>query len=399
MSPLPLLLLLAAAPLQAGMSPVAETQLDEGLRHLYNLDYEKSRAAFRRLIEIDPEDPAGYLFEAGAIWWQSDMERGLFKSTPTLQGLFEQDVEAAIRKADKLQAGKDREKRADGYFVEGMALGTRGQWEMLRGHWVQAYFDGKKAVKNLKKTLRLDGEYHDAYFGLGIFDYQVSRFSGLLKGIGALIGMRGDEERGLDRMRLASLSGRYTKRQAAQFLLSIYLFDKRDWAGALPLAERLRGDFPESPYFQLVETVLRFRLGDWDGSLVQGRKLFDRLASDPKAFDRKLMSLACGLSGDKCLAAEDVERALAWLDRALASAAREKPGPWQTFLHLYRGYALDILGRPQEAGREYQKVLAHPDLLGCRARARECLKAPCDADALKRYFLALSKGEPWPPRP
>ncbi|MDX6770582.1 MAG: hypothetical protein SF051_13690, partial [Elusimicrobiota bacterium] len=78
--------LTAAAPASAGphLSPAAETQLTEGIDRLYALDYDASRAAFRRLIELEPDNPWGYLFEAGGIWWQSSQEYGLFKDTPTL---------------------------------------------------------------------------------------------------------------------------------------------------------------------------------------------------------------------------------------------------------------------------------------------------------------------------
>src|SRR5581483_5483536 len=125
------LLLSAAAPARAALSPNAELALDRGLHDLYSLDYDKARADFRKLIEQEPDNPFGYLFESGAIWWQSSQEYGLFKDTPTLQGLFEQDVEAAIRKADALTDAKDKVQKADGHFVLGMALGTRGQWGLL----------------------------------------------------------------------------------------------------------------------------------------------------------------------------------------------------------------------------------------------------------------------------
>jgi len=64
-----------------------------------------------------------------------------------LQGLFEQDVEAAIRKADPWTNSKDKAVRADGHFAMGMALGTSACGACLRGHHVKAYFEGK-AVKH-----------------------------------------------------------------------------------------------------------------------------------------------------------------------------------------------------------------------------------------------------------
>lgn len=370
------------------LSPAALAQLDEGLLRLYSLDYGRSRAAFRRIIELEPDNPFGYLFEAGAIWWQSSQEYDLFKSTPALQGLFEADIEAALRKADAYMDSKDPPMKADGYFASGMALGTRGQWKLLKGRHLDAYFDGKKAVKNLKRCLKLDDQYLDAYFGLGVFDYQAARLSSAVK-LGLLFGMRGDEKRGLERIGLAMEGSRCAGRQAAEFLIHIYLVDRHDFARALVVVQRLRREFPSSPYFLFLEMLLRHRLGDWDGSVALGRELYKTVESDPAVFQSKWLTLVCGLSGPDCLAKPDMESALAWLDHALEGIAPEKPGGLQALLWTFRGHVLETLGRRDEARGDYLRALSMPDIGDFHARARACLDAPCDREilleALRRY--------------
>lgn len=381
-----------ASPCRAMLSPDGEKLLDEGLNHLYNLDYERSRSSFRRLIEVEPDNPFGYLFESGAIWWQSSQEYSLFKDTPTLQGLFEQDIEAALRKAKLLMDSPSKADRADAYFVSGMALGTRGQWGLLRGHWMDAYFDGKKAIKHLKKCLKIDSEYVDAYLGLGVFDYQAARLPGIIQ-YTPLLGVRGDEERGLERIRLAMEKGRYASRQAAQLLSSIYIADKRDYTQAGPLILRLRADFPQSPYFQFLDAFLRDRAGDRDASLMLARDLFETSKTDPKVFNRKLLSLICGLKAQQCLDQETLEESIVWLDYALEPSRRGKPGPWSSFLRLYRGQALDILGKREQAVQEYQRVLSVPDFSDFHSRARQCLTQPCLLQSVLEHLRALSRGQ------
>lgn len=391
-------LLLAAAPVSAQdgprLTPAASRQLEEGLARLYELDYDGSRAAFRRLIELQPDDPMGYLFEAGGIWWQSSQEYGLFKDTPTLQGLFEQDVEAAVRKARDYIDSADPSLRADGYFASGMALGTRGQWNVMKGRWIAAYWDGKKAVKHLNKCLKLDPQYHDAYLGLGLFDYQTARFSGVARLGAALGGMRGDEARGLERITRAAEKSRISRPQAAQLLASLYILDRHDYASALPLIQGLRASFPRSVYFTFLEALLRHRLGDWDGSLALGRELFEAAAADPAAFRRKELTLVCGLSGADCLNRTDTERVLAWTGHALDSAAKEKPSAFQTWVRLLHAHALDLLGRREEAQSEYSRVTRLPDFDGARERARACLAKPCDRDALLNLLRERSRPAP-----
>ena len=393
-----LAMLLCAAPAHAGpkLSPLAEAKLDEGITALYGLDYAKSRAASRKLIEAEPDNPFGYLFEAGAIWWQSSQEFGLFKDTPTLQGLFEQDIEAALRKAEIYMDSKDKATRADGYFVSGMTHGTRGQWNLMKGKWFDAYRDGKKAVKHLKKCVSLDEGYDDAYLGLGVFDYQAAHLSGIAK-LGALFGMRGDEKRGLERIQRAIDHGTIARRQAEQFLESIYLIDLHDDARALTTMHLLRKDFPDSVYFVFLEALLKHKLGDWDGSLLLARDLHKAVAADPKAFRRKWLTLVCGLSGPDCLSKPDMERTLAWLDHALDATAKEetpkKPDSFRTLLRLLRGQALDALGRREEAAKEYQKVEFAPPIGESRDIARACLAAPCDRDSILKRLREMSKDE------
>ena len=396
MTSLAIVLLLAwprPAAAQASLSPAGEAQLDEGLRRLYALDYARSRAAFRKLIELEPDNPSGYLFEAGGIWWESSQEFGLFQDTPTLQGLFEADVDAALRKADAYIESGDPQKRADGYFVSGMALGTLGQWRLMKGHWLEAYLDGKKAVKHLKKCLKLDKNYIDAELGLGVFDYQTAHLSGAAR-LGMLFGLKGNEKRGLENIRLAMEKSRYSRRQAAQLLAQIYIVDKRDDVSALPVVQSLRRDFPESPYFLFLESMVRSRLGDRDGSLALGRELYSRIAADPAAFHQKWLTLVCGLSGPRCLSPGDAEAALAWLDRALETVSGDAPSGFAALLRLLRGQALDALGRRAEAGAEYRKCLALPDFDFAHERATACLAAHCGRAEQLRRLRALSQEEP-----
>ncbi len=381
---------LAASAGGAHTSPAATAQLDEGITALYGLDYAKSRVAARKLIELEPDNPFGYLFEAGAIWWQASQEFGLFKDTPTLQGQFEQDIEAGIRKADAYIDSKDKQTKKDGLFVAGMTLGVRGQWNLMKRNYWAALGDGKKSMKLLKKLNKMDDEYEDAYLGLGVFDYQAAHLSGVAK-IGVLFGMKGDEKRGLERIQRAIDKAGFARRQAAQMLSSIYIIDLHDDARGLTVVQGLRKDFPNSAYFIFLEALLRHRLGDWDGSLTLGRELYKQVAADPKAFRPKWLTLVCGLSGPDCLGKDDMERAVAWLDHALDSTSKEKPDGFRALLHLLRGQALDALGRRDDAAKEYQKVEFLPPVGESRDVARACLAAPCDRDAILKRLRAMSK--------
>jgi tetratricopeptide (TPR) repeat protein len=280
--------------------------------------------------------------------------------------------------------------RADGNFASGMALGTRGQWNLMKRKWIDAYFDGKKAVKRLKRCVKLDEEYYEAYLGLGVFDYQAARLSGVAK-LGVLLGVRGDEKRGIERIIIAADKSRYASHQAAQLLSMIYMVDLRDDARALSVVRRLRGDFPRSAYFTFLELVLRDRLGDHTGSIALARALHASIASDPKAFRPKWLTLVCGLSGEDCLGDRDMNLALAWLDRALTEAGSGKQDALTARLTALRGHALDILGRRDEALDAYRSLDKLPATPDVRDGARACLDSPCTRDVMMARLRAMSK--------
>lgn len=391
---LALLLAAAARPAAAAarLSPVAEAQLDEGLRRLYALDYARSRAAFHRLAELEPDNPAGYLFEAGGIWWQFTQENGLYRDSPALQRLFERDVAETVRAAAPGLRSDDPRARAQAHFMSGMALGALGQWRLIQHRWLDAYFAGKKAVRHLRACQKNDPDYSDALLGLGLFDYQTARLSGVAK-LGFLLGLRGDENRGIERIRLAMERSRYSGRQAAQLLAQIHIADRRDAAGALPIVLRLRAAFPDSPYFLFLEIVLRHRLDDDAASLARAEELYARIQADPAAFRHKWLSLACGLSAENCLSPADARSAVSWLDRALAGGVAA--GESATLLHVSRGLLLDVLERRDEAVADYQRALALPDFDVAHALAAACSSAPCGrAELLARLRAMARAGEP-----
>ena len=211
--------------------------------------------------------------------------------------------------------------------------------------------------------------------------------------IPALIMIRGDAARGIDRIRQAMERGRISQHQASSFLLSIYLQagdDKR----ALPLLRMLRESFPTSPYFVFREAVILHRLGDREASLKEMSTLLERAKAEKELVGRKQLSLFCGVAGGDCFDAKSMESALAWLDLALADAG--KP-PWASLLHAYRGASWDILGRRALASADYHKALNLPAFGPAHEHALRCLETPCDRKAVIAMLKAAARmGEPGP---
>ncbi len=367
---------------KAQIDAISQQYLKEATASLYSLDYAESRKSLRKIIAEDPENPFGYLFEAGAIWWQFSNENNLFLKQKNLQVIFTNDVAQTIAKSRPMLASPDPETRAEGDFAAGMAYGLRGQWRLLMGHWLDAYFDGRKGLKFLHACLAADPEYYDADLGLGVYDYEAARFGRKIR-MGFLFRIFGDERNGIRLITLAKEKGRYSKHQAAVFLLTLYIQDKNDYQDALPLAKELRRDFPESPYFEFVEAMLDYNIGLKDESFIAGRYLYRMFKNDPEGFEPKLLSLACSFSGTPCLNKRQMARFRDWLNGSLERYGGDDSAEgWRVALRLMRGYSESVLGARVQAETDFQGVLAAPDSFDLRARARQCLTAGCGRRSL-----------------
>ncbi|MEE8425392.1 MAG: hypothetical protein V3S11_06165 [Elusimicrobiota bacterium] len=366
--------------------------LKESLDALYKFDYARTRELGLEFIRRHPQNPFWNLFLAGALWWEAATETWYGPPPTTLMTEFDKQVDFTIEKSKKLIRSEDKRRRTDGYFAAGMVLGLKGQMKLARGKYFGAYRNGKKGMKYLKKCVKIDPEYYDAYMGLGIFDYQVAVLPGALR-LGAKLLFRGtgDANRGIRRLRLAIDKGRFASSHAAAFLLTIYIQHERDYDRALSLTRHLLRDFPDSPYLLFVETALLNRTGDWPASYRSARALFERINHDPRIFSRNQLGTICGLAAAGCFDRSNLEGAARWITKALDASeteGEEVGQDWLAMLHLYRGLTLDILGKRSEAQADYGEAANLPDFGGTRVWGSFCWHRPCNTiDA-----LALLKG-------
>ncbi|PCI37631.1 MAG: hypothetical protein COB53_05995 [Elusimicrobia bacterium] len=352
------------------------TTARESNAFLYNLDYDQAVDSIAGYIKRHPEDPLGYLFELGTIWWWSSAEPGLFERRPALKTRIEEDIKKSL-KFSKIQIkSKNPELTAHAYFASGLTLGIRAQFNLANGRWLRAYFDGRKGKKHQNYLLTLDPEYYDAYLGIGVFEYLAGRLPGMLK-VGIYIFVRGNVQEGLRHLHMAMDKGRYpfVVTQAASNLLSFYFLNEDKKDEALEVLKKILADYPDSPYFRFVEILLLDQMGDWESSHDKALSLFKRAEKDPEILLGKRMSTLCSLAPKKCLQPGTLSLVIEWLTRALAKDAAV--AGWKTLCHLYRGVAFDVIGNRRDAVKDYFEVLNLPNKADSHAIARECLEKTC----------------------
>jgi tetratricopeptide (TPR) repeat protein len=387
-----LALLLAAAPagaqgdlVQAADHPL----LQQGLVHLYDLDYEQTLAKARQFRGAHPANPLGHLFLAGALWWQYTTESEQLRPDTDFLDRFDDFVDSTVKVAKPLMKSKNRSAKADGYFAAGMALGLRGQMKLANGKFIGAYRDGKKGIKYLKKCVKIDPNYHDALMGLGIFDYQVAVLPGVLKfGAKLLFRGTGDAARGLRRIRNAIVKGRFASNQAAGFLLTIYMVNEHDYRRAFEIVADLHRNFPTSPYYGFIHAAMLSKNGKPAEARAAMRALFERLLSQPETFSRKQLGTICGQFGPSCFERNYLLAADRWITNALSEldGGDER---YRTALTLYRAVARDLLGQRAAAVRDFMAVKNMVEVADSKAWAKRCSTRPCG----KKDAMRLLRGE------
>lgn len=109
-----------------------------------------------------------------------------------------------------------------GYFLLGSAYGYRATWHGQKGSWLKSLLDGLKAKGKFAKALELDSTLYDAYTGIGNYHYWSSVRLGKY-----LPFLPDNREKGLEELRLAVDSSRFSARPAEATLAWALIHEKK----------------------------------------------------------------------------------------------------------------------------------------------------------------------------
>lgn len=353
-----------------------EPRLDAGVDRLFDLEFAAARAVFDDHIRSRPEEEAGLLLHAAAIWWEAATEPLHGAVAPGLEDRFRRDLKAALKLSKKRFRHDDPGVRADARLAAGLAWTLRGQWEMDRGRRRTALSSWRKGAKHLRRCLDLDPRRSDAYLGIGLLRYHA-----------------GDREEGLRALDVASRRGSWVGPAADILLVKLMILDRGDYEGALHPLEALRRRFPRSLYLRLLETVALQRLGRWAESYRLAARTFERPEYRRGLLGAKQPRILCGFYQHRCLERGTLVGVVEWVSRALDSG--RPAGAWAALLRLYRGLAYGMTGKRDLAVADLEKVGSPRGLEGMRDIVDACLTDPCGRSSVVRFMERIA----FPARP
>ena len=143
---------------------------------------------------------------------------------------------------------------------------------------MNAYFLGRRGNALLRKAIEFDPKLYDAYMGLGIYDYFTDTLPGV-QGVLAALLIHGDKHRGLKELQWAIDKGNHARIEAMMFLIEIYTSEENTPDKALPLAEALRKEFPQSYVMHLTEATVLYQMKKWPEMVKEAQSLLEKSQS------------------------------------------------------------------------------------------------------------------------
>jgi hypothetical protein len=323
-----------------------DTLRAEGYDALYNLDYERARNRFLKMIDVAPEHPAGPQSVASSLWLQHlnnawELQATLYSADSYANGKAQADRNQAdefrkwIRRSKQLSEARLRKDPQDVealYFLgaaEGLEAAFAGSVERKYRAALRA---GSNSVDHHRNVLKLSPEFRDAELTIGLLNYVVGSLPLPVKMIAATMGVRGSKKKGLQTLERVSAEGQWARDVARVLLVDLYKREKR-WADAVKTAGELSQKYPRNYLFKL-------QMAD---ALVSQIESLRKTKAPSNVEEKELTSIFTSLFRDKTVDASTLD-----------------------LIHFRYGEALVSLGQRETAAKEFTAVVnrgaANPEL-------------------------------------
>ncbi|MGA2297750.1 MAG: hypothetical protein ABSG15_09410 [FCB group bacterium] len=352
----------------------ADTLVRLGTDYIYNVQFDKASKCFQKVIEMYPDNPAGYFLDAMIDWWKIT----LYRESEEVDNSFMTKIDKVLKVCDKKLASKPYDITA--LFFQGGALGYRGRFYSVRQQWMNAVRDGKAGFDILVKCWELAPGNHDIMLGTGIYNYFAAVLPEkypALKPISAFM-PTGDKNIGILQLEASGKYARYAATESKVILLQIYYQWEENYNKTLAVADDLYKHYPNNPYFHRYLGRSYVALGMRDKWEECWREILKRCINKQLGYDRVTSREALYYVGTGLMYRGDYENALKYFykcDEASRYIDKE-PSGFMIRTNLYIGQIFDRQGKRKYAIQQYQKVVSWKDYQGSQKEAEGYIKTP-----------------------
>lgn len=354
--------------------PAFRATADRGLAALYDMDFATADREFGAIARRHGKHPVGPFLGALTTWWR--IQRDPLDTSHDAR--FFAAMEETLARAEARLRRDPQD--PDGKFFQGGALAFRGRLRSMRGAWLPAARDCKRALGLVREVVEEDPRNADLYFGLGLYDYfgdVLPERHPILRPVGLFL-PPAERERGLAHLERVVEDGHFVRVEAAWFLLQIHFHFERDSQESLRWARWLRGRYPGNSLFHELHGRALLLAGRRDAARAEFRTILSRFEAGHPAYTEAQAERAHYALGYIHLNGGEYRTALSHLQRLdrLTERHGDREVPLRTLGYLRQGMAFDALGRRAPAIDRYRRVLAADDTSRAHERARRLLREP-----------------------
>ena len=353
----------------------------KGIDLVFDMQFEQANKIFDEMIRMDPENPIGYFLKSKSYLWMYIFCTNDKEHIEKYLELSSKTIDIAKKMLDK------NEDDIDALFYIGNAYGYIGRWHGETGSWIKAFWYGRKGTNYLKKVIKKDPDYYDAYLGLGMYHYYVDVLPKVIKALSFLLGgLEGDSEKGIDEVILASSKGNLTRGEAKFLLASeIYFNFEKNYETALPLLKELTTNYPHNHFYKLRLAECYRNLYKYDLSVQTIEKALQSESLNEYPYLRSQIYFLLG--GIYSEMNEFNQAILAYNNAYKISQSEKGNKSWVYGWSLFNiGYNYEMMGLIDKA-HEYYSQIKRKDNEGAYKYALAMIKNP-----LKSAQINLTKG-------
>ena len=206
------------SPPASGLVSNTVAQINDGLQHLYNLDFNQAETAFAAVVQATSNHPAGYIYLA-----VNELARMMVEGeSPATIAAAELYIREANDKA--LKRVLSPEDSWDRFFA-GSAFLLRACWEGRQERYIEALQWLKRAMVQINKAQNHPQTQADAQVLVGAYQYFMSRTPWCIRFFSALLIESNDRQQGIKNLEEGMREARFTGTEARLLLSTVYLWE------------------------------------------------------------------------------------------------------------------------------------------------------------------------------
>jgi tetratricopeptide (TPR) repeat protein len=376
--------------LAAAISLAAQSLVDDGWDHFYNLEYDAAIADFDRAIAQDPNSPDLHNHLAEAVVFQEMYRNGALESemvsgNNSLLRRARMNPSADTRTKFLAEIGKTlslcetRLKKNPNdtvaLYAQGIAYGIRSDYFwVVEKSWYDSLRDATSARRAHNRVLELEPNNVDARLVQGLHDYIVGSLPWQYRMMGFLVGFHGDKEKGMRIVQDVAQNGKLDRVDAEIFLCALYRRENHP-DRAVPVVQDLIRRFPRNYLLRLELSVMYSMAGD----KVHGLEAVEEVARLKRAhapgFDPMPWEKIYYQEGSIQFWYRDEDQALENLQKVAAGIANVDLNTG-AYTYLRIGQIYDMTQRRAQAVEYYKKAIAYEPQADGAAQSRKYLATP-----------------------